>query len=71
VTPPWPLWNSKPNKQSLHVAIESIDELSQIRESEARRHKEIEDLRQQLADAERRNERLYRELAGRSLQMEP
>jgi len=53
------------------VAIESIDELLQIRESEARRHKEIEDLRQQLADAERRIERLYRELNGRSLTMGP
>ena len=54
---------------SLHVAIDSIDELLQIRESEARRHNEIEDLRQQLADAERRIERLYRELNGRSLPM--
>jgi hypothetical protein len=45
--------------------------LSQIRESEARRHKEIEDLRQQLADAERRIEHLYHELGGRSLKKEP
>jgi len=57
--------------ECLERAIESIDELLQIRESEARRHKEIEDLRQQLADAERRIERLYRELNGRSLTMGP
>jgi len=56
---------------SLHIAIESIDELLQVRESEAIRHNEIEDLRQQLADAERRIERLYRELNGRSLPMGP
>lgn len=55
----------------LCAAIESvdIDELLHLRESEARHHKEIEDLRQQLADAERRIERLYRELNGRSLTM--
>ncbi|KAI9507788.1 hypothetical protein F5148DRAFT_72810 [Russula earlei] len=52
-----------------HAAIESVDELLQLRENEARRHKEIEDLRQQLTDAERRIERLYRELNGRSLTM--
>ena len=54
---------------SLCVAIESVDELLHLRESEARHHKEIEDLRQQLVDAERRTERLYRELNGRSLTM--
>jgi hypothetical protein len=51
---------------SLYLAIESIDELLHIRESEARRHKEIEDLKQQLADAQRRIEHLCRELNGRS-----
>jgi hypothetical protein len=51
---------------SLYLAIESIDELLHIRESEARGHKEIEDLKQQLADAQRRIEHLCRELNGRS-----
>jgi hypothetical protein len=51
---------------SLYLAIESIDELLHIRESEARRYKEIEDLKQQLADAQRRIEHLCRELNGRS-----
>ncbi|KAH9987111.1 hypothetical protein BJV77DRAFT_1070686 [Russula vinacea] len=55
--------------ECLERAIESVDELLHLRESEARHHKEIEDLRQQLADAERRIERLYRELNGRSLTM--
>ncbi|KAH9976953.1 hypothetical protein BJV74DRAFT_168090 [Russula compacta] len=55
--------------ECLERAIESVDELLQLRESEARRHREIEDLRQQLTDAERRIERLYRELNGRSLAM--
>ena len=52
---------------SLHLAIESIDELLHVRENEARRHNEIEDLKQQLADAQRRIEHLCRELNGRSL----
>lgn len=52
---------------SLRLAIESIDELLHVRESEARRHEEIEDLKQQLADAQRRIEHLCRELNGRSL----
>ncbi|KAN0105572.1 hypothetical protein V8E52_010866 [Russula decolorans] len=55
--------------ECLERAIESVDELLHLRESEARHHKEIEDLRQQLADAEHRTERLYRELNGRSLTM--
>jgi len=55
--------------ECLDRAIESVDELLHLRESEARHHKEIEDLRHQLADAERRIERLYRELNGRSLTM--
>jgi hypothetical protein len=50
----------------LHLAIESIDDLLHLRESEARRHKEIEDLKQQLADAQLRIEHLCRELNGRS-----
>jgi hypothetical protein len=54
---------------SLHVAIESIDELFQIRETEARGHKEREELRQQLAVAEGRIAHLCRELSGRSLAM--
>lgn len=55
--------------ECLERAIESVDELLHLRESEARHHKEIEDLRQQLAEAEHRIERLYRELNGRSLTM--
>ena len=54
---------------SPHLAIESIDELLHIRESDARRHKDIEDLKQQLADAQRRIDHLCRELNGRSLTM--
>lgn len=50
----------------LHIAIESVDELLQLRESEAQRQKEMLYLKQQLSDAERRIERLYRELNGRS-----
>jgi hypothetical protein len=62
--------NCSPEHQSLSlVAIESVDELLQLRESEARHHKEIESLRRQLSDAERRTERLYRELNTRSLTM--
>ena len=53
----------------LYVAIDSIDELLLIREREARHLKEIDDLKQQLADAKRRNERLVRELNGRSFAM--
>jgi len=55
--------------ECLERAIESVDELLQLRESEARHHKEIESLRRQLSDAERRTERLYRELNSRSLTM--
>jgi hypothetical protein len=55
--------------ECLERAIESVDELLHLRESEARHHKEIEDLRQQLVDAECRIERLYRELNGSSLTM--
>jgi predicted RNase H-like nuclease (RuvC/YqgF family) len=62
--------NCNPEHQPLSlVAIESVDELMQLRESEARHHKEIESLRRQLSDAERRTERLYRELNSRSLTM--
>jgi hypothetical protein len=50
----------------LHIAIESIDELTQLRESEGQRQKEVHYLKQQLSDAERRIERMYRELNGRS-----
>lgn len=53
--------------ECLERAIESIDELLHVRESEARRHNEIEDLKQQLADAQRRIEHLCHELNGRSL----
>jgi hypothetical protein len=53
----------------LYVAIEGIDELFQLRDSDARQQQEIESLRQKLADAERTMERLYRELNGRSLTM--
>lgn len=52
--------------ECLERAIESVDELLQLRESEAQRQKEIHYLEQQLSDAERRIERLYRELNGRS-----
>lgn len=64
--------HQNPNRSlflQLRTAIESVDELVHLRESETRHHKEIEDLRQQLADTERRMERLYRELNGRSLTM--
>ena len=50
----------------LHIAIESVDELLLLRESEAQRQKEMHYLKQQLSDAERRIERMYRELNGRS-----
>jgi predicted RNase H-like nuclease (RuvC/YqgF family) len=53
----------------LHLAIDGIDELMLHRESETQRQQEIETLRQKLADAERRIERLYLELNGRSLAM--
>jgi hypothetical protein len=53
----------------LHLAIEGIDELAQLRDSETRQQQEIETLRQKLVDAERRIERLYFELNGRSLAM--
>ncbi|KAF8269386.1 hypothetical protein EI94DRAFT_1725322 [Lactarius quietus] len=52
--------------ECLERAIESIDELMQLRESEAQRQKEMHYLKQQLSDAERRIERMYRELNGRS-----
>ncbi|KAI9450218.1 hypothetical protein BJY52DRAFT_1227300 [Lactarius psammicola] len=52
--------------ECLERAIESVDELLQLRESEAQRQKEMHYLKQQLSDAERRIERLYRELNGRS-----
>jgi uncharacterized protein Yka (UPF0111/DUF47 family) len=58
-----------PDNSLLCAAIESVDELMHLRESEARSHKEIEDLRQQLVDSERRIDHLYRELNGRSLTM--
>jgi hypothetical protein len=51
------------------LAIESVDELMHLRESEAQRQKEMHYLKQQLSDAERRIERLYRELNGRSHSM--
>ncbi|KAI9436757.1 hypothetical protein H4582DRAFT_407926 [Lactarius indigo] len=52
--------------ECLERAIESVDELLQLRESEAQRQKEMHYLKQQLSDAERRIERLCRELNGRS-----
>jgi hypothetical protein len=48
----------------LHLAIEGIDELVQLLDSEILRQQEIESLRQKLADAERMIERLYLELNG-------
>ncbi|KAH8986479.1 hypothetical protein EDB92DRAFT_1255383 [Lactarius akahatsu] len=52
--------------ECLERAIESVDELLQLRENEAQRQKEMHYLKQQLSDAERRIERLCRELNGRS-----
>jgi hypothetical protein len=52
--------------ECLERAIEGVDELVQLRESEAQRQKEMHYLKQQLSDAERRIERLCRELNGRS-----
>ncbi|KAH9968374.1 hypothetical protein BGW80DRAFT_671630 [Lactifluus volemus] len=55
--------------ECLERAIEGIDELFHLRDSDTRQQQEIESLRQKLADAERTIERLYRELNGRSLTM--
>lgn len=52
--------------ECLERAIESIDELLKLRESEAQRQKEMHYLNEQLSDAKRRIERMYRELNGRS-----